>query len=103
LPCTGSSYASSFEAIRNALNISLRATWHTFCDGLVDVAADSRIGVLGEEQQNTYYYTDHIHLNSAGYAILADYAAPGVSQALGQGGLSTGGFRRAGMTGGIIG
>jgi lysophospholipase L1-like esterase len=103
LPCTGSGYASGFEAIRNALNISLRATWHTFCDGLVDVAADSRIGVLGEEQQSTYYYTDHIHLNPAGYAIVADYAAAAVSQALGQGGLASGGFRRLGMTGGIAG
>jgi lysophospholipase L1-like esterase len=101
LPCTGSGYSATFEAVRNALNIALRATWHTFADGLVDVAADSRIGVLGEEAQTTYYYTDRIHLNATGYAIVADYAPAAVNQALGQGGLATSQLRRMIMTGGM--
>jgi lysophospholipase L1-like esterase len=103
LPCTGNGYAASFESIRNALNIALRATWHSFCDGLVDVAADSRIGVLGEEVQTTYYYTDRIHLNAAGYAIVAAYAAAAVNQALGQGGLATAQVRRMVLSGGMAG
>lgn len=44
----------------------------TFADALADVAADTRIGDAGDELNTTYYHlTDRVHLNNAGYAVVA--------------------------------
>lgn len=66
----------TFEATRLAYNTMLRAQWPKFADGLVDVAADPRIGDFGDELDTQFYLTDQLHLTNAGNAVMAAVAAP---------------------------
>ena len=61
----------TFEAQKVAFNNLVVANWATFADGLANVAADSRIGDAGDDADTTYYNVDRIHLNDAGYAVVA--------------------------------
>lgn len=81
-PCSSVGTASSYEANRQALNVSLRANYRTFADGLVDFAADSRIGPAGAEADTTYYATDLVHMNNKGYSVLAALIKPVVDSLL---------------------
>jgi lysophospholipase L1-like esterase len=60
-----------FEARRSGYNELLRAHWREFADGLVDVAADERIGDPSGPVRRQYFI-DAVHLNEAGYAVIAD-------------------------------
>ena len=66
----------TFEATRLAYNAMLRDGWDTFADGLVDVAADNRIGDTGDEMDGQFYLEDQLHLTNAGSAVMASVAAP---------------------------
>ena len=60
-----------FEARRVAYNQLLRAHWPEFADALVDLAADERIGdPSGPDRKQ--YFIDAVHLNEAGYGVIAD-------------------------------
>ena len=56
------------EANRQSLNAAIRGGSGYV---LVDVAADSRIGDPGKQTDLTYFSADQIHLNNAGYALVA--------------------------------
>lgn len=64
----------NFESRRIQLNALIRANYATYADGLADLAADSRIGNAGDEQDTTYYL-DLLHMTAAGYAIVAEIVA----------------------------
>lgn len=69
LPRTSAS--GTFEADRQTVNTSIRAGWTSYADALADVAADSRIGDAGDQNDLTYYLADAIHLTTAGAAVVA--------------------------------
>jgi hypothetical protein len=66
----------TFEATRLAYDAMVRDSWDTFADGLVDVAADHRIGDTGDELDGQFYLADQLHLTNAGNAVMASVAAP---------------------------
>lgn len=66
----------TFEVARLAYNQMVRDTWTEFADGLVDVAADSRIGDTLDDLDRRYYRSDAVHPNNAGYAVMANVTAP---------------------------
>lgn len=75
LPSSGTGTPVGFEAARLSLNTLIRTNWATFADGLVDVTTDARIGDPGDELDTTYYLDEaglHVHLTTAGYAIIAE-------------------------------
>lgn len=74
-------FTAQMITYKNAINTNIRANWATFADALVDVAADSRIGDDGDENDSTYYF-DGIHLKAAGYTIIANLAKPAVDALL---------------------
>lgn len=55
-----------------ALNAKLRATWQEFCDTLVDVMADPRLGADGAQNNTQYFRPDGMHMTGDGYAIVAE-------------------------------
>jgi len=59
----------NFEEQRQEFNRLLRSD-HTWIDGFVDVGADPILGYEGADADKTYY-KDGVHLNSAGYGIVA--------------------------------
>lgn len=71
-PCSDATCtANGYEAKRLAFNTSVRASWATFADGLVDLAGDSRIGDAGDELDLTYYQADALHFNATGLGVAA--------------------------------
>jgi lysophospholipase L1-like esterase len=66
----------TFEATRLAYDAMLRDGWDEFADGLVDIAADPRIGDTGDEFDRQFYLEDQLHLTDAGNAVMASIAAP---------------------------
>lgn len=60
------------EAIRVAVNAAIVTNYATFADGLVNVAADTR---LDDFTDTTYFLGDQTHLTAAGYAVVAELAA----------------------------
>jgi lysophospholipase L1-like esterase len=60
-----------FEERRVGYNELLRAHWHEFADALVDIAGDERIGGPSGPARRRYFI-DAVHLNEAGYAVIAD-------------------------------
>lgn len=68
----------AFETKRLTVNAYLAANWPSFADGFADVVADSRIGDKGDEEDITYYSVDKVHLNNAGYGIVAGIVAAAV-------------------------
>ena len=64
-------FARGFEVRREALNRLLRANWHQFANGLVDVAADPRIGPAGAPRDHRYYVPGFVHLDNQGLAVVA--------------------------------
>jgi len=78
-PRSGTGVSAGFETQRGIVNTAIRSD-PTLYDGLVDVAADSRIGDAGDELDATYYVTDgdggHVHFNNTGYGVIAALARP---------------------------
>jgi lysophospholipase L1-like esterase len=70
-PRSASGTPSDFETKRLAANALIRANWATFADALADAGADSRIGDTGDELDTTYYNADKVHMNNAGYGVVA--------------------------------
>lgn len=71
LPRTSGGLYAGFEADRQTVNTNIRTNWATFADALADVGDDATIGpALASD--NTTYYSDKLHLTSAGYLIVAN-------------------------------
>lgn len=69
------------HAWRNSLNALIRANYTTYADGLIDVAADSRIGADNAYTDATYFnQSSPPHLNATGWQVVADLAAPIILQ-----------------------
>jgi lysophospholipase L1-like esterase len=77
LPRSNCPPSTDFEAQRERLDERIRANWAVFADGLIDVAADARIGKAGASLDQQYY-GDGVHLNARGYAIVAQAVADGI-------------------------
>ena len=60
-----------FEERRQAINRRLRLSWSDFADGIVDVAADPRIGTAGCENDYRYWVQGGVHLTNKGLSIVA--------------------------------
>lgn len=60
------------EAYRATLNASIRSGWNTIADGLVDFAADSRLGGVTAANSTVWFNADKVHLNASGYTIIAN-------------------------------
>ena len=70
---------TQFNNNRATFNTWLRSNYTNFADGLVDVAADSNIGVSDTAYANTtYYVNDQTHLLPAGQTIVAGLAATAI-------------------------
>lgn len=82
LPCSSAGTPGDLESKRQTLNASLRANWATYSSGLVDFAADNRIGDAGDELNLTYYNADHVHMVDAGYLVAAEVAVPAIEALL---------------------
>ena len=65
----------TFEATRLAYDAMLRSSWQGFADGLVDVAADGRIGDAGDNLDRHFYQPDALHLTNAGNEVMASVAS----------------------------
>ncbi len=62
---------ADYDRVRRDYNELLRVHWQKFADGLIDVAADPRIGDASGESRSRYFI-DMVHLNEAGYGVIAD-------------------------------
>jgi len=71
LPRSDAGISPDFETRRQAVNDSLRNHWASFCDGIVDVAADTTIGNVYAELKTTYFQADHVHMTPIGYARIS--------------------------------
>jgi lysophospholipase L1-like esterase len=77
LPRSEPGTPANFESQRQILNTFLRKHWRDFADALADVAADRNLGYPGA-QKNLRFYGDLVHLNEAGYRIVAKYVAQSI-------------------------
>lgn len=77
--CTFLPSLSVSNVTRATVNANLRANWPTFCDGLIDLAADTTMGQDGQNTNLTYYNADQIHPTDAGNAIIASYFSAAVN------------------------
>lgn len=64
-----------YDETRRVYNDLLRAGWREFADGLVDVAADERIGDASGPERSAYFL-DLVHLTPSGYGVIADCVRP---------------------------
>lgn len=71
LPRSDAGTPAGFEADRQAVNTWLRANYESFADALADLAADTRIGDAGDEEDTTYYQADLVHPNATGAGVIA--------------------------------
>jgi lysophospholipase L1-like esterase len=82
LPRTDTGVDADFETKRTSVNTLIRSNWSSFADSLVDVAADTRIGDAGDDQDLTYYLDDDVHLNNTGAGVVASLVAPAINALL---------------------
>jgi lysophospholipase L1-like esterase len=73
-PLEPKDYDPGYEERRLEYNQLLRDHWREFADELTDLAADERIGDASLDERSTYFI-DIVHLNEAGYAVIADAVA----------------------------
>ena len=78
LPRSDAGVQASFETDRQTINTSIRANWSSYADGLIDIAADTRIGDAGDETDTRYYTSDRVHLNNAGARVVAELVAAAI-------------------------
>jgi len=71
LPRSEAGVPVDFEANRQIINQWIRDNWEEHAVLLVDVAANALIGDAGDEENLTYYSNDKVHMNAAGYAVVA--------------------------------
>ncbi len=76
----------SLDNDKNALNALIRSQWKAWgATGLIDVAADPNLGADGASTNAQYYTADHVHLNDAGYALVAAAVARALDWSFGYG------------------
>lgn len=61
---------SSQDIERRGCNDLIRLNWSTYCDALVDLDSDSRLGGQDANLNTTYFYGDHTHLNQNGQNVV---------------------------------
>lgn len=61
----------NFEEDRQAINDMIRSHYFEYADGLADIAANPNIGDADDELDTMYYY-DKVHMTELGYAIVAN-------------------------------
>ena len=72
-------YPADFDAQMVQYDALIRRNWRAFADGIVDVAADFRLGAPGAERNPAYFSArDFTHLTDAGYALVGQDAAAAV-------------------------
>lgn len=74
----GKDAPTDFYERRNAVNTNIRARYKEFADGLIDLAADSRIGDDGDEKDLTYFLPDQVHPTAKGAEVLAELVNKGL-------------------------
>jgi lysophospholipase L1-like esterase len=62
---------ATWDARRADYNTRIRTNWASFADAIADVAADSRIGDDGDNNDTTYYQVDAVHPNDTGAGVIA--------------------------------
>lgn len=72
---TSASLTGDQETRRQAVNALLLADHTTFCDGFVQLSADSRIGSPTSWTNGTYFM-DIIHPSAAGHSVISSLLAP---------------------------
>lgn len=65
----------SNEVWRSALNTLIRNGYAGHADGLLDVGGHAILGAAGAYNNATYFNADKVHLNAAGWQVLAETAA----------------------------
>ncbi len=70
---------TAWEAARITLNTWIRANYATWADGLMDFAADPRIGDDGDESSVLYYDGSLVHPNELGYRVIAGIAQSAIA------------------------
>jgi Alpha-L-arabinofuranosidase B, catalytic len=66
---------NSFEVQRLLFNAMVLAGTGTNYDYVIDIASDSRVGILSNIANLTYWSSDRIHYTDAGYLVLAELCA----------------------------
>jgi hypothetical protein len=66
---SNSSWNSGLETVRQAVNVDRRTNWPSYCDGLIDVAADA---AFSNPADTTYFYPDQIHWTAAADTVVAN-------------------------------
>lgn len=77
IPGAPAAQVTAFETARQALNALIRGD-ATHFDKVVDVAADVRIGNFGANLHPAYYDGSSVHLDAAGYLLVAKRAAASI-------------------------
>ncbi len=70
-PRSDSGTPRSFEENRQAINEMIRMHYFEYADELADIAANPQIGDADDELDTIYYY-DNVHMTKLGYAIVAN-------------------------------
>ena len=73
LPRGNAPSPAQYETDRATYNTAIRAQCSTFADGLIDVAADARLGVAGCNTNATFFQSDSgawVHINPTGGATI---------------------------------
>jgi lysophospholipase L1-like esterase len=73
-PLEPKDYDPGYEERRLEYNQLLRDRWREFADALVDLGASARIGDASPDERGAYF-VDIVHLNEAGYGVIADAVA----------------------------
>lgn len=73
--------AGTFETDRQTVNTEIRQAGNlgVYWDAVADVAADSRIGDSGDQNDLTYYQSDTTHPNAAGQQVIAEIMNTAIS------------------------
>lgn len=82
IPGDAAAQEAEFESRRAAVNTWKRANYSSYAHVLCDVAADTRMGDDGDEDDATYYQGDKVHPNNTGADVLAQLVAPAVIAAV---------------------
>lgn len=77
LPRSDSGTPADFNTSRATVNTNIKNNYASFADVVADVAANTDIGEDGDSD-NTTYYSDKVHLTTAGYNIVAGIVATAI-------------------------
>lgn len=70
-PSNGYGWTSGWESIRQAVNTDRRSNWASYCDGLIDTAANP---ALSNTADGTHYQSDQLHWTTLTDSIVAGMA-----------------------------